>query len=519
MLVSPLTPRPWQRLLLAWLAAVLMFGSAPFSQAAVTYKICPDPGVCFADKAAKDAWAKQNSCQFLEDVCSKEGAQDNKGAPAEDQGFWGNLWSGIKGGLQYGYQFVKGIVAGLKDQVMGIVDLLRNFDEVIGGLVQLGKSFYNDPKGTAEKLAEVLGQEVVDTITRASQCGPYDLGKVIGQNVSPVLVAKLAIKITKFSGDIRRAARATKLELGCASFVAGTPVLTPAGPVPIEQVTIGQSVLSRNERGFADAPQSVAKTFNRNVDHFYRLVTEFDALSVTDEHPLWLQGQGWTPVMDLKRGDIVATASGDVTVLNNERVERATRVFNFSVNETPSYFVGQGVWAHNSSCDLGKDWAALLPKEKGFRAEMDAAARLGMKDYQRVGNTFDPSKYPDAKTAMKAWDGQTGIDGIFKNSKGEYVIVESKGKGVTVKDEVVGCVDKLCPTKENGRQMSEQWIEANLDKLVPDPVEAAKIRAGLQNGTITRVYAQTDGGQTIFNEILTPPGNPGGAVIGKPWNP
>lgn len=387
MRMSPPTPSRWQRLLLAWLAAVLMLGHAPLSVADVAYKICPDPGVCFADKAAKDQWAKKNSCRFLEDVCSKEGALDNKGAPAEDQGFWGDLWSGIKGGLQYGYQFVKGIVAGLKDQVMGIVDLLRNFDEVIGGLVQLGKSFYNDPKGTAAKLAEVLGQEVVDTITRASQCGPYDLGKVIGQNVSPVLVAKLAIKITKFSGDIRRAARATKLELGCASFVAGTLVLTPAGPMPIEQVAAGQSVLSRNERGFADASQSVAKTFNRNVDHFYRLVTEFDALSVTDEHPLWLQGQGWTPVMDLKRGDIVATASGDVTVLDNERVERATRVFNFSVNETPSYFVGQGVWAHNAKCNL-PDKVYRAPKSKFELGQSDGGPGV-WSNVDAKGNKFD----------------------------------------------------------------------------------------------------------------------------------
>ena len=277
-----------RQLLLAWFAAVLMLGQAPQSFAAVTYKICPDPKQCFSTKAAKDKFAKDNSCQVLEDVCDKSPSQDSQGAPPADQGFWGDLWSGIKGGLQYGYQFVKGIVTGLKDQVVGIVELLTNFDDVVAGLVQLGKSFYNDPKGTAVKLAEVLGQEVVDTLTRASQCGPYDLGKVIGENVSPVLVAKLAIKITKFSGDLSKAARATKLELGCASFVAGTPVLTASGPVPIEQITAGQSVLSRNERGFADAPQSVVKTFNRSVDHYYRLVTEFEALSVTDEHPLWL---------------------------------------------------------------------------------------------------------------------------------------------------------------------------------------------------------------------------------------
>ncbi len=342
----------WQRWLLAWMATVLMLGHAPPSFADVAYKICPDPGVCFADKAAKDRWAAKNSCKFLEDVCDKSAARDSVGAPEADRGFWGDLWAGVKGGLQYGYQFVKGVVAGLTDQVTGIVALLTNFDDVVSGLIHLGKSFYDDPKGTATKLAEVLGNEVVDTIIRASLCGPYDLGKVIGQNVSPVLVAKLAIKIARFSGDLRLAARATKLELGCASFEAGTPVLTPAGPVPIERIAVGQAVLSRSERGFADAPQSVAKTFNRTVDHVYSLTTEFETLSVSDEHPLWQQGKGWTPVREIKRGDIVATASGDVTVLNNERVERATRVFNFSVNETPSYFVGEGVWAHNAACDL-----------------------------------------------------------------------------------------------------------------------------------------------------------------------
>ena len=509
----------WQRWLLAWMAAVLMLGHAPPSFADVAYKICPDPGVCFTDKATKDRWAAEKSCKFLEDVCDKSATRDSAGAPEADRGFWGDLWSGIKGGLQYGYQFVKGVVAGLKDQVTGIVALLTNFDDVVAGLIHLGKSFYNDPKGTATKLAEVLGNEVVDTIIRASLCGPYDLGKVIGQNVSPVLVAKLAIKIARFSGDLRLAARATKLELGCASFEAGTPVLTPAGPVPIERIAVGQAVLSRSERGFADAPQSVAKTFNRSVDHVYSLVTEFETLSVSDEHPLWQQGKGWTPVRELKRGDIVATASGDVTVLTNERVDRATRVFNFSVNETPSYFVGEGVWAHNALCDLGKNWASLSSKEKGFRAEMETAARLEMKGYKRVGETFDPSKYPDTAAAIKAWDGQRGIDGIFVNAKGEYIFVESKGKGVTVKDEVAGCVDRLCPTKDHGRQMSEQWINDNLAKIVPNDAERTKIANGLRDGKIKRVYAQTDGGTTVFNEILTPAGNLGDAVIGAKWTP
>lgn len=508
----------WAKLLLVWLAAVLMLGHAPASLADVPVKVCPDPGRCFASKADKDNYAKENKCKFLEDVCDKATSGDTAGAPEADKGFWGSLWDGIKGGLRYGYQFVKGVVAGLTDQVTGIVALLTNFDDVVAGLIRLGKAFYDDPRSAASKLAEVLGNEVVDTIIRASMCGPYDLGKVIGQNVSPVLVAKLAIKIARFSGDLRLASKATKLELGCASFEAGTPVLTPAGLVPIERIGVGQSVMSRNERGYGDAPQSVVKTFNRSVDHIYRLVTEFETLSVTDEHPLWLQGRGWTPVNELKRGDIVATASGDVSVLGNERVERATRVFNFSVNETPSYFVGGGVWAHNSACDLGKRWPELASKEKGYMAELRVAAELDMKGYKRVGATFDPAKYPDVAAGMKAWDGQTGIDGIFKNAKGEYVIVESKAKGVGVKDEVAGCVDRLCMTG-TGRQMSFDWIEKNLDKLVPDAAEAAKIRKGLEAGTVTRVYAQTDGTKTIFNEVISTAGDLKSAEIGKTWSP
>jgi Pretoxin HINT domain len=502
--------------LLALWMALLAGGPA---RADVSYKICPDPGVCFADKAAKDAWAAKNGCRFLEDVCEKTPTKDDKGAPEADRGFWGSLWDSVKGGLVYGYEFVKGLVAGLKDQAEGIIALITGFGDVVDGLVHLGKSFYDDPKGTAIKLAEVIGQEVVDNITRAIACGPYDLGKVIGQNVSPVLVAKLATKIARYGGDLSKAAKATRLELGCASFVAGTMVLTPSGPVPIERLAEGQAVLSRSDKGFADAPQSIVKTFGRRAEAYHRLTTEHDTIGVTEEHPLWLQGKGWTVVKEVVRGDVLVTAAGDVTVLDNERVDVPTRVYNFSVDKTPSYFVGEGVWAHNASpsCDI-KALASLKPKERGYRGELYTAVELEGKGYSRVGNTFDPAKYPDTDAAFKAWDGQTGIDGIFKNSKGEYVIVESKTTGGVKKADPAGCVDKLCNTAD-GRQMSMDWIDARLDAIVTDPAERARIRAGLASGTVKRVYAQTDSSGTTYNEIVTRAGDPSQAEIGAVWKP
>lgn len=190
-------------------------------QSGVTYEICNPPPVCFATQEAKQAWAAENHCRFIEDVCDKNPAStDNKGASDADQGFWGNAWRDVKNGLVYGYEFVKGVVTGLKNQVADLLDLIVNLDAVVMGLIDLGKAFYNDPKATLIKLGELLGQEAIDAITKATQCGPYDLGKVIGTYVSPATMLRLATRLTKYGGKLAEAVRATKLELGCASFAA-----------------------------------------------------------------------------------------------------------------------------------------------------------------------------------------------------------------------------------------------------------------------------------------------------------
>ncbi|HET9644227.1 MAG TPA: hypothetical protein VFP68_12925, partial [Burkholderiaceae bacterium] len=141
-------------LLLVFLAPAWAQNSPSEANSGIKWKVCDHPPICFRDKQARQAWASEHDCRFLEDVCDRSSTGDDKGAPPEDQGFWGQLWSGVKDGLVYGYQFVKGLIAGMKDQVVGLVDLLRNVDEVVAGLIDLGKQFYKDPKGTITRLAE-----------------------------------------------------------------------------------------------------------------------------------------------------------------------------------------------------------------------------------------------------------------------------------------------------------------------------------------------------------------------------
>jgi hypothetical protein len=478
---------------------------------------------------------KTNGPQFLEDVCEKTPAsEDDKGAKPEDSGFWSGLWNSVAGAVKYGYEFSKGLFAGLKGQISDIIDLISDPVEVAKGLVALGKAFYDDPKGTMAALGELLGQEAVDTIAKATQCGAYDLGKVIGSYVSPAVALKLAAKLGKFTGKIADAVKATKVDLGCASFAAGTLVQTPTGLTAIDALNTDDWVASRDEHLWSDADQRVTSTFGRVAPSYRELQTEHEAFNITDEHPLWVQGKGWTLAKDVIPGSALASLYGDVVVIRNTVVDKPLRVYNFSVENTPNYFVGSsGVWVHNAgtACsytktkDIMSENIKLLDKnQKGFYGEVKVLSTL------TKNGKYKPIKAVDTKDgAYEKWKGQTGIDGIFQDpTTGKYVIVESKTTGGVKPKELEGCKDQLCNmnTSDKETQMSNKWI---VDRIDADKNLTEKqkndIKNGLINGDTTRVYAKTDGnGNTTFNTINSKnPGSPietdGTAVIGGVWIP
>ncbi|WP_236610742.1 polymorphic toxin-type HINT domain-containing protein [Verminephrobacter aporrectodeae] len=486
----------------------------------IAWKTCTPPALCFADKESRQQWAAKNDCKFLEDVC--EGTppgQDNKGAKDEDRGFWGPMWDEVKGALVYGYEFVKGLVHGLKEQVTDLWDMVSDPGEVIRGLVELGKAFFNDFEGTLKMLAELLGQETIDTIKRATQCGAYDLGKVVGQYVNPGTVVKLAVKLAKYGGKLADAVKHTKRDLGCASFAAATLVLTPQGMQPIEKIRIGQQVQSRHERLFTEAPQAVTNTFARTAPGYWLLSTEFDQFKLTDEHPLWVQGKGWTQAQHITDNDVIAGAQGDVRVLGNEAIHQPLPVYNFSVAKTANYFVGSGaVWAHNASCDPAiytKAWTKLTPHEKGFKWEVEVFEHMTTAGYEPMKGSLNPvGKTP--QEAFSEWSGKQDIDGRYRRSTGikdkdgdyiyEYVLVESKATGGAKNGIPDDTVAKLTMTKNTGRQMSTKWVSNHLDKSVEKGEMSDKERnaiiSGLKSGGLTkRIYAQKDANGSTYHEI------------------
>jgi hypothetical protein len=278
---------------------------------------------------------------------------DNEGST----GILGTIWNSITGMVATAYDFVRGFWEGFKQQIGDLINAVMNPVETAEGLYNLAMAFYDDPEGTIEMIAQALGRDLSTLVS----CGAYDRGRILGNYVSPAFMLKVASKLARFGrAGLRRAIDDTKRELGCASFGAGTVVLLdPNTLASIESLKRGDAVSSRSADSYLDATQDITHTFNRTAQFYYRLKTGSEEFKVTDEHPFWVQGRGWTKVSEIRRGDAIATANGDTVVLENVRVDEPLQVFNFSVASTESYFVGnEGMWVHNSSCVIRRPYHA-----------------------------------------------------------------------------------------------------------------------------------------------------------------
>src|SRR6218665_3364374 len=80
---APLPPRPPQ----STRTPQTSTPAAPPSSA-ITWKTCEPPPMCFRSKQARQQWAKDKQCQFLEDVCEGTPAKPHNQPPKQkDKGF------------------------------------------------------------------------------------------------------------------------------------------------------------------------------------------------------------------------------------------------------------------------------------------------------------------------------------------------------------------------------------------------------------------------------------------------
>ena len=152
---------------------------------------------------------------------------------------------------------------------------------------------------------------------------------------------------------------------------------------PIEEIQIGDRVLSEDETTGEVAVKTVTETYINETDELIHIGVNGETISATPTHPFYVDKLGWTLAGSLRAGDVLVLSNGElVTVewVQHEILESPIKVYNFEVEDFHTYFVGEcGVLVHN---ECKTDWGAAHTKKNenhnnAIEIELDNALANG----------------------------------------------------------------------------------------------------------------------------------------------
>ena len=103
--------------------------------------------------------------------------------------------------------------------------------------------------------------------------------------------------------------------------MAGTLVTTKEGLEPIEEVKIGEYVLSRSEESGETSYKKVTDTLIRSTYNICTIELENGKIKSNTGHLFMVQDKWWKAAAELKAGDILETADGKCKVVKSITVE------------------------------------------------------------------------------------------------------------------------------------------------------------------------------------------------------
>ena len=225
--------------------------------------------------------------------------------------------------------------------------------------------------------------------------GSYELGKTADKYIS----GDASFTWEEIKGDLFKVAMTGTSMWGSAKdfgtsycFVAGTLVTTEDGQEPIEEIEVGDKVLSEDETTGEVAVKTVTETYVNETDELIHIGVNGETISATPTHPFYVDKLGWTLARSLRAGDVLVLSNGElVTVewVQHEILESPIKVYNFEVEDFHTYFVGEcGVLVHNECTvpELSDNWKDNITSDSGVRDGTDIPRSFELKGYEVNGN-------------------------------------------------------------------------------------------------------------------------------------
>ena len=128
------------------------------------------------------------------------------------------------------------------------------------------------------------------------------------------------------------------------SFVAGTLVVLADGSLaPIETLATGDLVLATDPvTGETSAQPVITPIVGAGDKHLVDVVTDAGTWTATANHPIWVDGKGWTDAIDVTAGDQLRGSTGGLFVvraMHDRGWLSGHTVHNLSVAGTHTFYI------------------------------------------------------------------------------------------------------------------------------------------------------------------------------------
>ncbi len=121
-------------------------------------------------------------------------------------------------------------------------------------------------------------------------------------------------------------------------LLAGTPVWTASGPARVEEIRVGDLVLSQHPGTGELAYKPVLKTTVRPPERLVKVVFGDQALQSSGGHPFWVVGRGWVKARDVEPGSRLHVVEGTTDIVS-VHATGYEQTHNVIVADFHTYFV------------------------------------------------------------------------------------------------------------------------------------------------------------------------------------
>jgi Pretoxin HINT domain len=208
-------------------------------------------------------------------------------------------------------------------------------------------------------------------------------------NFIPALKVASAFKRPRnvSSAIVETDAALAQVAKGTQCFVAGTEIQTLDGTKNIEDIHVGDWVLSDDPNTVGEIEyKQVLNTFVKETTNLVDIYIDGEKITTTEEHPFWVPDVGWVAAKDLHAGSLLQTKYE--SWLDVDRVEKhggLTTVYNFEVQGFHTYFVSDlGLLVHNE-CETVSVYRKM--------SSVEAKYTLATMKLQPGKRKADPDKY------------------------------------------------------------------------------------------------------------------------------